>query len=152
MASLHDHNVSDEHRHLVQRQHIQDHAMAQEIRPYWGYADRILPCTNDKGTCEYLESVYSMHEISMQYTFIMWIVIGVILVLFLLARVIKSQRSGADAKSGKQSSVHRAWKSMVARWRQFMLPESGLFGMFPNTTRLQVVILGVLCAYLIVFS
>ena len=43
---------------LLKRQHIQSHGEANTTtQKYWGYPERILPCTKDVGTCEYLEAV-----------------------------------------------------------------------------------------------
>ncbi|KAM6478402.1 hypothetical protein HDV62DRAFT_371531 [Trichoderma sp. SZMC 28011] len=39
--------------------HIQNLGDATHLEHHWGYADRAVPCTNDKGSCEYLHLVYS---------------------------------------------------------------------------------------------
>jgi len=70
------------------RKHIADPANANStIQEHWGYVQRILPCTNDAGSCEYLDAVYWMHDISMLYTFILWAVIGFVLVLISMLKV-----------------------------------------------------------------
>jgi hypothetical protein len=66
---------------FVSKRHIADAATSNStIQPHWGYVVRILPCTNDAGSCEYLDAVYWMHDISMLYTFILWAAIGFVLI------------------------------------------------------------------------
>jgi hypothetical protein len=54
------------------RRHIQDEAAAEWEIPHWGYPSRMMPCTNDPGSCEYLDGVYWMHDVSMLYTCVLW--------------------------------------------------------------------------------
>lgn len=56
-------------RQYVERSHIQDPDAAESEVPHWGYASRVMPCVNDPGTCEYLDAVYWMHDVSMLYTY-----------------------------------------------------------------------------------
>jgi hypothetical protein len=49
---------------LLRRAHIQEHSNTSISEPHWGYVDRTLPCTNDAGSCEYLDAVYLMHDVS----------------------------------------------------------------------------------------
>jgi hypothetical protein len=72
--------------HLQERAHIQDHSSAKVLQGHWGYPDRVLPCTNDAGSCEYLDGVYWMHDVSMLFTFILWAVIGGILLIVIAFR------------------------------------------------------------------
>lgn len=37
---------------LVARQHIQDEAAATSVEAHWGYADRVVPCVVDAGSCK----------------------------------------------------------------------------------------------------
>ncbi|KAF2183320.1 hypothetical protein K469DRAFT_710844 [Zopfia rhizophila CBS 207.26] len=138
---------------LLPRQHIQDHDSANAVKHYWGYPDRVIPCTNDKGSCEYLDGVYWMHTVSMLYTFIMWAVIGGILLVIVLARLFRPHRKGTGAESQKlkQGFLYRSWRSVASGCRRYLLPES-LPRFFPNTTRLQIVILATICVYLTIFS
>jgi len=48
----------DSHGVLEARQHIQNHSAGGDEIFYWGYATRVFPCTNDAGSCEYLDAVY----------------------------------------------------------------------------------------------
>lgn len=141
------------------RQHIQDHAAATSVRVHWGYASRVIPCVNDAGTCEYLDQVYWMHDVSMLYTFIMWAVIGALLALFIFLRIIKPQSrrqprlsigAAEQAESG-ESSFYRAWRGIQATLRRALLPES-LVGWFGRVTRLQLLILAIISGYLLIFT
>nr|POF11551.1 ferric/cupric reductase transmembrane component 1 [Quercus suber] len=77
---------------ILQFRHIQNHDDPNTtLKHYWGYPDRVLPCRKDVGTCEYLDSVYTMHETSMLYTFILW---GVLLAISMLWLVIRGWRQG----------------------------------------------------------
>jgi ferric-chelate reductase len=40
---------------VIQR-YIQEASNTSLLEPHWGYVNRILPCTNDIGSCEYLVS------------------------------------------------------------------------------------------------
>lgn len=140
------------------RRHIQNMSEASELQAHWGYADRALPCTSDAGTCEYLDAVYWMHDVSMLYTFILWAVIGGILAIWMTLRLIAPGKSILPAQGSealpprpRQSSVYRTWRSLWALARQSLLPEF-LPNWFGHTSRLQVAILACLCAYLTVFS
>lgn len=48
----------DSHGVLEARQHIQNHSAGGDEIFYWGYATRVFPCTNDAGSCAYLDAVY----------------------------------------------------------------------------------------------
>lgn len=141
------------------RQHIQDHAAATSVRFHWGYASRVIPCVNDVGSCEYLDAVYWMHDVSMLYTFIMWAVIGGILAFAIFLRLIRpsSRRqpnlsNGLEEQSRKgESSFYRAWRGIQASMRKWLLPES-LTGIFGRVTRLQLLVLAILSGYLLIFT
>jgi hypothetical protein len=42
----------------LKARHIQVADNTSYYVPHWGYVDRVLPCTNDAGSCEYLDAVY----------------------------------------------------------------------------------------------
>ena len=137
---------------LSPRQHIQDHNTAQSEKHYWGYPSRVVPCANDKGSCEYLDSVYWMHTVSMLYTFILWAVIGGIMLIFILSRLFRPHRKATiPGQDTYQSLPYRTWRSLVSESRRHLLPES-LSRFFPYTTRLQILFLVTLCIYLMIFS
>lgn len=145
---------------LVRRQHIQHADAESKLEPHWGYANRILPCTNDHGTCEYLDGVYWMHDTSMLYTFIMWAVIGFLLISAIGIRLVKpsgkrvtmSSTEGEGQKNeSSPSAAYRTWRSIQASTRKWLLPE-GFVKFFGHVTKLQLLVLFILSAYLIVFS
>ncbi|KAL3424284.1 ferric reductase like transmembrane component [Phlyctema vagabunda] len=125
---------------------------------HWGYVSRTLPCTNDAGSCAYLDSVYWMHDVSMLYTFIMWAVIGGILAVVVLLRFMKPEAAqmgwiqGEEEQKGPSlGAYYQAWRGVRAAIRRRLLPET-IITYFGNVTRLQVVILGIMLAYLLIFS
>ncbi|KAF2737245.1 hypothetical protein EJ04DRAFT_431288 [Polyplosphaeria fusca] len=89
----------------------------------------------------------------MLYTFILWAVIGGILLIVVLNRVFRPKRANTSHGNEleKQSLLYRAWRSTASVIRRYTLQE-GLPRLFPNTTRLQILILATLCIYLIIFS
>ncbi|KAL7940791.1 ferric reductase like transmembrane component domain-containing protein [Trichoderma barbatum] len=112
---------------------------AAHLEPHWGYADRALPCTNDKGSCEYLDLVYLAHDLSLLYAGILWATIGGILVCWALYR--KCQET-SSARLG------RAVRSAI---RRYLIPES-IHSIFGRITRLQVTVLLSLIGYLTLWS
>lgn len=132
----------------LQPRHIQDHDSENTYIRYWGYASRVVPCENDEGSCEYLEAVYWMHEVSMRYTFIMW---GVLLGIAIVWLIIRGWRMGGSTKS------MGTWFDKLADGlgrvkRKWLIQETPFQWMFGRTSRLQVAILAVMSAYLTIFS
>jgi hypothetical protein len=134
---------------LLLRRHIQDHD-AENITtvPYWGYASRIVPCTNDPGSCEYLDAVYWMHTVSMTYTFILW---GVILGILLVWVTIRGWRMGGPAQK-VGSSIDSLCDAVARMKRRWLLPDAPMQWLFGRISRLQVVIVACLTGYLLIFS
>ena len=133
---------------IIARQHIQDHGEANTTTvKYWGYAERVLPCTKDQGTCEYLEAVYTMHDTSMLYSFILWGVILGVLALWAALRV----RGVGVASQGRGGLIDDIC-SQVGRMKRSLLPDAPMRSLFGRVSRLQVVVLAVILAYLLVFS
>jgi len=133
---------------LEKRQHIQDHDADNEYIHYWGYANRVVPCTSGAGSCAYLDAVYWMHEVSMLYTFIMW---GVLLGIFAVWVIIRGWRMGGPSQS-MNTGFDKTLDRMSHAARRWLLAESPLRWVFGRTSRLQVAILAVLSAYLTIFS
>ncbi|KIV95058.1 hypothetical protein PV10_02760 [Exophiala mesophila] len=140
--------------------HIQNMSEADNLEPHWGYADRVVPCTNDPGSCEYLDVVYHSHDLGMLYTGIFWATIGGILFLWYIGRkIFQSPTSGQDGVLWKlegqnqvrQGGVEKLRSTIASYSRQFLLPES-LRLVFGRVTRLQVVILATLVGYLTIWS
>lgn len=139
--------------------HIQDEHSAKYLEPHWGYFGRVRPCINDNGTCQYLDVVYHMHDLSMLYTFIFWAVVGGILAIWLLLRLLAPRfgtprtikdRETAQAKQ-KSGVLYRSFRALGASRRRWLLPE-GIPSIFGHSSRLQITILAVLSGYLLIFS
>ncbi|KAH7069587.1 ferric reductase like transmembrane component-domain-containing protein [Paraphoma chrysanthemicola] len=147
-------------RVLEARQHIQNHSEAGvTLVPHWGYADRVMPCTNDAGSCKYLDIVYAAHDIGMYYTGIIWATIGGILLIWAIGRhFMRSQPSGVqlpveageDVKE-KGSAWERLRRAIPSYARQYLLPDASRM-IFGRVTRTQVLTLVVLTGYLTIFS
>ncbi|TIA22219.1 hypothetical protein D6C80_01446 [Aureobasidium pullulans] len=133
---------------MIEARHIQDHTANSTTKKYWAYPDRILPCTKDAGTCAYLDSVYHSHEISMLYTFILWAVLGGVLMFMLSLRYGKSVSRSSDIKT----PLRRGLDSLGSLGRRWMLSEAPGRGVLGRVTLLQVTVLSALLGYLLIFS
>jgi len=138
--------LSNSTNNALAARHIQTDANVEYTIDYWGYAVRNFPCTNDRGTCEYLDAVYGNHYTSMIFTFVMWAVIGSVLLVLILSRLLKPRRRDG-AKQGLPYRLARLGCSTI---RRHLMPECTK--VFRYTTRLQVTILALLCIYLTAFS
>ncbi|KAF1911243.1 ferric reductase like transmembrane component-domain-containing protein [Ampelomyces quisqualis] len=144
---------------LVPRQHIQDHANAASIQPHWGYADRVVPCVNDVGSCKYLDAVYDAHDVGMYYTGIIWATFAGILLLWAVARhLAPSQPPGVQMPLDADEQVKekgRTWarlhRAAASCSRRYLLPDAARV-IFGRVTRTQVLTLVVLTGYLAIFS
>lgn len=143
---------------LVNRMTSSTAADDQVIKKHWGYEDEYLPCKKDANTCAYFTAIYSAHDTSMLYTFITWAVIGGILLIWIVFRLFAPRGSRRrplldleSRKSSSQSFAYRAYRSMLARRRHYLLPEI-LHGWFGHTTRLQITIAMGVLVYLTIFS
>lgn len=129
--------------------HIQDHNEANTtLVKYWGYAERVLPCTKDVGTCEYLDAVYWMHDVSMLYTFILW---GVILGILVLWCMLRFRRMGVESQ-GRGGLIDDLCGFVERQKRKWLLSDAPWRGVFGRVSRVQVLVLVVLLGYLAVFS
>ncbi|KAJ2984472.1 hypothetical protein NUW58_g6040 [Xylaria curta] len=119
---------------LSLRYHIQNVSEAEYLEPHWGYAARVRPCTNDPGSCEYLDQVYGSHDLRRR----IWA---------------PSRTDGLvpGSISAKESSVTRFSRAFSAYIRSSLLPDAAR-PIFGRTTRLQVLILAVLAGYLLIWS
>ncbi|KAK4170457.1 putative ferric reductase transmembrane component [Cladorrhinum sp. PSN259] len=148
---------------LLRRQHIQNFSAASELEPHWGYADRVVPCTNDKGSCEYLDVVYGAHDRGMIYTGIFWLtILGILLVWGLARRIFPARepvddlisqlsQNGESSQRRQPSFFSRSCRAISSTLRRYLLPNS-VRTLFGHTTRLQVLILAVLISYLTIWS
>jgi predicted ferric reductase len=143
----------------LQARHIQDHDNTSKTIAYWGYAERIVPCANDIGSCEYLDAVYGGHVIGLYYTGIIWATIGGILLAWGIGRhFARSAPSGVqiplEAGEGvkeKGSTWTRLQKAVPAYARRYLMPDAAR-PIFGRVSRVQVLTLLVLCGYLTIFT
>ncbi|KAI1080785.1 ferric reductase like transmembrane component-domain-containing protein [Whalleya microplaca] len=145
--------------HLIAR-HIQNMSEADSLEPHWGYVDRSIPCTNDAGSCAYLDQVYGSHDLGMLYSGILWATIGGILFLWAIGRRLWPSPHADEVVHGlidseKSSAItsrrSRLRRTAAAHIRYYLLPDS-VRSIFGRTTRLQVLILAVLSGYLLIWS
>ncbi|OAA43697.1 Flavoprotein transmembrane component [Metarhizium rileyi] len=138
---------------LVEERHIQNHSEAADLEPHWGYPDRVVPCTNDAGSCAYLDVVYLAHDLGMLYMGILWAtILGVIFVWFLLRRAGRPVAQGTWQNAKPDQGIFSKVRKIVAvSSRRFLLRDANHF-LFGRTTRFQVVVLALLAGYLFIWS
>ncbi|KAJ4504502.1 hypothetical protein HRR83_008416 [Exophiala dermatitidis] len=140
---------------MLSARHIQNMSDAKSLQHHWGYPDRAVPCTNDVGSCEYLDVVYHSHDLGMMYTGILWATIGGILFLWGLGKRLYQPSYQSFQLSGSQtrptSSLIRLKNTIASYGRRYLLPDC-LRPVFGRTTRLQVLILLTLTGYLTVWT
>ncbi|KAH7032735.1 ferric reductase like transmembrane component-domain-containing protein [Microdochium trichocladiopsis] len=152
-----------DHTNALVGRHIQNMSEGT-LQPHWGYADRVIPCTNDPGSCTYLDAVYDAHDVGMYYTGIIWATGGAVLLLWALSRrvwrptradeVIRTPtdvEKSPSAASSVASTGQRLRAAVSAGLRRHLLPDS-VRAIFGRTTRLQVLILAILTGYITIFS
>ncbi|ROV98753.1 hypothetical protein VMCG_06767 [Cytospora schulzeri] len=136
---------------------------SSQRQPHWGYADRILPCTSDAGSCAYLDLVYHSHDLSMLYSGIFWSAVGGILILWGIGRRLFPSPTADDililtaAKAESQGQRHtiggveKLKRTVASLSTKYLLPEFAprILG---HVTRLQVLVMLILAGYLTIFS
>lgn len=136
----------------LQPRHIQNMSEAQTLEPHWGYADRALPCTNDAGSCEYLDLVYYSHDLSMLYTGIIWTtILAVVFLWAILRRMGRPSAPPISPESSHKAGLTKVRRTIGTASRRYLLPDSVRL-LFGRTTRLQVVILLSLVGYLTIWT
>ncbi|KAL1598150.1 hypothetical protein SLS59_007160 [Nothophoma quercina] len=145
---------------LTARQHIQNISAATEVQPHWGYADRVVPCANDAGSCKYLDVVYAAHDIGMYYTGIIWATIGGILILWAIGRhFMRAHPSGVvlpadlagEGVNKRRNAIQRFATAAPSYARSYLLPDANRF-IFGRVTRTQVLTLVCVVGYLTIWS
>ena len=142
---------------LLSPRHIQNFSEAEFLQHHWGYASRAVPCTNDQGSCGYLDTVYHSHDLGMLYTFILWAAIGGMLFIwgigrhFIPLRKSRESRSNGESADRPQGRLYRLCRTVSSTVRSYLLPDASR-PVFGRVTRLQVLILQVLTTYLIIFT
>ncbi|KAI1150051.1 ferric reductase like transmembrane component-domain-containing protein [Nemania diffusa] len=143
------------HGELLAPRHIQNLSDADSLEPHWGYYSRAIPCTNDAGSCEYLDQVYYSHDLGILYSGILWsTILGIVFVWTIGRRIwVPSRGDGLVSRniSAGKSSVTRFTRALFAHVRSLLLPDAAR-PIFGRTTRLQVLILAVLASYLLIWS
>ncbi|KAH6652262.1 ferric reductase like transmembrane component-domain-containing protein [Truncatella angustata] len=141
----------------ITARHIQNYSDATSLEPHWGYYDRALPCTNDAGSCEYLDQVYHNHDLAMLYSGILWCTIaGIVFAWAVGRRFWPSKQADAVVLDDEKAAVNpgpasRLKRSLATASRSYLLPDS-IRSIFGRTTRLQVLILASLAGYLLIWS
>ncbi|KAI0598838.1 ferric reductase like transmembrane component-domain-containing protein [Biscogniauxia sp. FL1348] len=147
--------AADSELELLAARHIQNMSEAQSLEPHWGYLDRSLPCTNDAGSCAYLDQVYGSHDLGMLYSGILWATIGGILFIWAIGRRIwPSTQAGlttCNSNIEDKSSIRRLGRAIATHSRRYLLPDAAR-PIFGRTTRLQVGVLAALTGYLLIWS
>lgn len=149
---------------LFARAHIQNFtdANSSNTQHHWGYADRILPCTSDAGSCEYLDVDYHAHDVGMLYTGIFWSsILGILLLWGAGRRLFPSPRADeivgsptkmeAQREGSSAGGVDKVKRAIASFRRRYLLPDFAP-RVLGHVTRLQVVILLVLGGYLAILS
>ncbi|OAG06212.1 uncharacterized protein CC84DRAFT_1119948 [Paraphaeosphaeria sporulosa] len=145
---------------MLAARHIQDMSSASAVEYHWGYADRVVPCANDAGSCKYLDVVYAAHDLGMYYTGIIWATIGGILILWAIGRhFLRSHPSGValpnqfagEEVNQRPSTLQRFTAAAPAYARRHLLPDASR-AIFGRVTRTQVLTLITLVGYLTVWS
>ncbi|KAG9643933.1 hypothetical protein KCU64_g11553, partial [Aureobasidium melanogenum] len=139
--------------------HIQNFTDASSLEPHWGYASRVVPCTNDPGSCKYLDVVYHSHDLGMLYSGIFWATVAGILFIWTMGRrLLPSRRADEEvlvpvraSASPSLSGIERFQRAVSSHTRRYLLPDFAR-PIFGRTTRLQVLILMILTGYLAVWS
>lgn len=153
---------------LISRAHIQNFtgANASNIQQHWGYADRIVPCTNDAGSCEYLDVAYHSHDLGILYVGIFWSSILAILLLWGVGRRVFPSQRGDDAvissilgesqqqRPGRDGGggIEKLKRTIASFSRRYLLPDFAPRLLGGHVTRLQVAVLLILGAYLTILS
>ncbi|CAI6334523.1 unnamed protein product [Periconia digitata] len=141
--------ASERIEHELVARHSTDHSNAESFKEYFGYDPEAIPCQGGPVLCDYLDAVYQGQAKSMLYTFVLWAVIGGIILFIMLGRLLRPHRRNGDNE--KQSTLYRSTRSLAAASRKALLPE-GFQSLFPNTTRLQVLIFSIFFVYITLFT
>lgn len=152
--------MADTLKMLTARQHIQNISAASEVQPHWGYADRVVPCVNDAGSCKYLDVVYAAHDLGMYYMGIIWATIGGILIVWAIGRhfmrahpsgVVLPAELAGEGVNKRKNAIQRFATAVPSYARSYLLPDASRF-IFGRVTRTQVLTLVTLVGYLTIWS
>lgn len=125
------------------------------VVPVFGYYDQTFPCTNDTETCHYKIALYVGHLESMMFTGLLWVTFILIFVFWAIFRHAGQPKDPKQAWVGGQSrpegTLVRLRRTGGAFFRRGLLQDA-LRPIFGRATRLQVLVLALLSAYLILWS
>ncbi|CEH15986.1 Ferric reductase, NADH/NADPH oxidase and related proteins [Ceraceosorus bombacis] len=134
--------------------HIQNFSEAASLQPHWGYAARALPCTNDAGSCAYLDTVYRSHDLGMLYVGIFWALLVAVLLLYTIAHrctiTVTSTSRGGGRDGAAASSLQRAASAARTWTRSKLMPDIQIASF--RATRQQVLVFAILLGYVTVFT
>ncbi|RDA95000.1 hypothetical protein CP533_0133 [Ophiocordyceps camponoti-saundersi (nom. inval.)] len=137
---------------MLQPRHIQNHSDAAGHEQHWGYPDRVVPCTNDAGSCAYLDIVYEAHDRGMLHVGIIWATIcGLVSLWFLLRLVCRPVGFVAFPSRAGGRSRRRLCATLASLRRRFFLPVAAR-PVFGRGSRMQVFVLASLAAYLFIWT
>lgn len=150
------------HAQSMVARHIQDMSTASAVEYHWGYADRVVPCTNDPGSCKYLDVVYASHDLGMYYMGILWATIGGILIVWAIGRhflraspagvaLPEKSKAAMEEVNTRPGAVQRLATAVPAYARQYLLPDASRF-IFGRVSRSQVLTFLVLLGYLTIWT
>ncbi|KAI0123970.1 ferric reductase like transmembrane component-domain-containing protein [Xylariales sp. AK1849] len=137
---------------------IQNLSEATSLVYHWGYGSRAVPCTNDAGTCTYLDVIYNAHDAGILYSGILWCTIAGIFFVWAIGRRLWSSRQADELFKvdnekaiADTSRTSRLKRTIAAQSRSHLLPDA-IRSIFGRTTRLQVLILAALAGYILIWT
>lgn len=113
-----------------------------------------LTANTDISSIEYFEQIYGGHERGILYVGIMWSIVGALLLIWAVGRHFWSPHRVSEVLVKKPASaggLRRLGNAIASTTRHYLLPDSVRL-IFGRTSRLQVVVLGILFAYVCIFS
>ncbi|KAA8904789.1 ferric-chelate reductase-like protein [Sphaerosporella brunnea] len=132
-------------------------ANPKTYRFHWGYGYETIPCVGGKPYCEYMVMYWQMHDRTMWYTFILWWVIGCLLIAVGVCRFWVRRKNAAgsvDVEGARRAGGGgaRMLRTTIAFLRRRLLPHGNVFGMLRGVSRVQITVLGLVCVYLTIFT
>jgi predicted ferric reductase len=136
--------------------HVSQNLSGEYLEHHFGYEPRPLPCTDDVGTCEYLDAVYASHDLGVKYTIILWAVIGGIAVTIGISHYTgrlrtKANPDASEKQNHRRNGHQRASRAAKSWLRSHLLPNASRW-LFGRASRLQALIFLILLSYLTVFT
>jgi len=90
---------------LSARQHSHDVPEGETWETeHWGYYTRTHPCTNDPGSCDYLDYAYWSHDQGMIYVAAIWGVLVVALFVMLVSQILPGHKATSRKVAGEEQA------------------------------------------------